>query len=81
MNRANALYRLDRPADAARDYERALRLAPSSIDARENFGVCLIAAGRLADGIRVLEETARLAPDRDSVRHNLSAARARIAAP
>ena len=76
-NWANTLAHIGRFADALPHYEAALRLAPALVPAHENLGITLFNLGRYADAVRELEIAQGLAPESESIRANLTTARAR----
>jgi Flp pilus assembly protein TadD len=74
---ASVLAHIGRFADALPHYEAALRLAPALVPAHENLGITLFNLGRYADAVRELEIAQGLAPESESIRANLTIARAR----
>jgi len=61
-------------AEAIRQFQAALRLAPDYADAHNNLGIALANAGRIAEAIRQFQETIRLKPDYATAHGNLGQA-------
>jgi tetratricopeptide (TPR) repeat protein len=67
----NALMGANRPDEAIRCYEAALKLNPGYADAHHNLGALLVRQGRVDEGIRHYEEALRLNPDFAVAHYNL----------
>jgi tetratricopeptide (TPR) repeat protein len=68
------LLRVTEPAEALRCYERALALAPNSVDTLYNLGNVCQELGRLDRAIAYFERAMRLKPDAIELHNNLGAA-------
>jgi tetratricopeptide (TPR) repeat protein len=60
FNAANALMRLNRPADAREAYRRAVEAAPNFLKARQNLAALYQLEGNMVDAARHYEAAARL---------------------
>jgi tetratricopeptide (TPR) repeat protein len=70
----NALVQQGRLAEAARCYERAVRLQPGHVEARHNLGIALIQQGQVEEAVKHLEAAARQRPGDAGVAGNLGLA-------
>jgi tetratricopeptide (TPR) repeat protein len=69
---------LNRPADALRHFDAALRLNPSSAAAHFNYGTALAAVGRLEDAIANYRQALALRPNYAIALNNLGTAQLRL---
>ena len=69
---AQVLHETDRLHDAIGEFEAALALKPTMIDASSMYGVCLKSVGRLEEAKRQLLKTLELAPNAFGVYANLA---------
>jgi tetratricopeptide (TPR) repeat protein len=72
-NLGYVLEQLGRPAEAERQYERALELNPGLASAHNNLGTALARRGRFAEAIAHLSEVVRLEPGSADAHNNLGA--------
>ena len=75
---AEAFAQEHRWAEAALEYEHALRLRPDYVDAESDYATVLLELGRPGDAIRHYGVAIRLRPDDPDIRYNLGLAHARI---
>ncbi len=68
---ALALDHAGRTAEAVRQFEAAVSLAPADPELRDNFGVTLEHAGRIAEAVEQYRAALRLKPDFAEARSNL----------
>jgi tetratricopeptide (TPR) repeat protein len=73
-NLGNILRGRDRPAEATRCYERALAIAPGSVDTLYNLGNTCHELGQLERAIACFERALRLRPDAIELHNNLGTA-------
>jgi tetratricopeptide (TPR) repeat protein len=72
-NLGYVLEQLERPAEAQRQYERALEVNPGLASAHNNLGTALARQGRFAEAIAHLTEVVRLEPASAGAHNNLGA--------
>ena len=72
---------LNRPADAVRHFEAALRLKPASAPAHFNYGTALAAAGRLDEAMREYQRALELRPQYAVAHNNLGSVLLRLGRP
>ncbi len=73
-NRANALLRLERFAEALASYERAAALGSETAETLQNRGNALHELGRHAEALALYDKSLALDPDRAATRNNRGAA-------
>jgi hypothetical protein len=76
LNFGLALMKAQRPAEAATQFEAAVRLQPGSLQAHNNLGNALLVAGRIDEAIAQYELVLRARPNERGVLQNLQQARA-----
>ncbi len=59
LSRANALLEQNRPQDALRHYDAAIRAAPGLAEAHYGKALCMISAGADGGALRCLDEAIR----------------------
>ena len=71
----NAYYRVQNYQEAAKEYEKVLRLDPFNEKACENLGVVYANLGDLNNAIHQWERLLEIAPQRDDVRESINRAK------
>ena len=71
INQGNAYLSMQRAADAARCYERALELAPNSAEALYRLGNVMMQQRNLSDAAQYFQRSIQLNPDFAEVHNNL----------
>ena len=54
--------RLERPAEAEREFREALRLMPDSVEARRNLGIALYKQAKLDEALKQFDEVLQRSP-------------------
>jgi tetratricopeptide (TPR) repeat protein len=67
----NALWQAGKPADAIREYERALQIKPDYPEVHNNLGMVLARSGREAEAVAHWVEALRISPDYAEPHYNL----------
>jgi protein O-mannosyl-transferase len=73
-----ALLKADRPAEAIKPLQEALRLDPSLVHCRYNLGNAMVSLGRIDEGIKQFQEALRSEPNYVDAHLNLACALAAV---